>query len=175
MKATLEFLNHLLAQLRILNWGWNPRRHLAMSRGERGSGMLWHLVVQNRAAAKHSTMHSVPLPRHPAQNYQAQNISSARFGKSWPNWMDRLLCSFWQTPTHPLKSSTTVTFSLDLTQTTLHHTSQESQVPLHLGLLFPKHILPISSTELITVICNCIYSRVSLNWNNKNSSHELSI
>lgn len=150
MKATLEILNHLLAQLRILNWEWNPTRHLALSRGERGSGVLWHLVGTKQGAAKDSTMHSLPPP---TQNYQAQNISSARFGKTWPNWMDRPLCSFWQTPTHPLKSSTTVNFSLDLNQTALHHTSQESQVPRHLGLLFPKHILPISSTELITRHC----------------------
>lgn len=62
VKATFGFLIPLLAQLRIVNWGWDPGGRCIVMRGEGVgcSGIQWE---RDRDVATHSTMHrTAPTP-----------------------------------------------------------------------------------------------------------------
>lgn len=124
-----------------LNWGWGPRGNLALSWEEQGvagcSGISW---VEDSNAVKHSMMHRTGPPQQ-----KVIKPNSARFGKSWPNWMDssalsgKLLSSL-QSPAQPLSflySSNELPFTIPL----------KSQMSLHPGLCSQKTFYPSKLTH----------------------------
>lgn len=132
LKATLRFLTPLLAQLRILNWGWAYGRHLVLSwlewRGDVvgplvGRGHLGLNILQCTGQTPHN------------KNYEAQNVSNAGFRKSWPNWMDSSALS--GKVLSILQSATQLFRRASLNYLLL--TSQES-MPWIKQLLFTRHL-----------------------------------